>query len=108
RANGLCSIICKSLSTFFIGTNDLFTAWKTYGATRPASNWKRPQRADCVLIEVLLLSTRFGLVPVLIKHLDQPISLATAGLLDLGLSPRPLDQVSERAWHPAVPLQKSE
>ena len=38
----------------------------------------------------------------------QPISLATAGPLGLGLSPEPQAQAGERPWHPAVPLQKSE
>src|SRR4029453_9193316 len=58
-ASGLCSIICKSLSTSFIGTNDLFTAWKTCGATRRDSNGKRLRRADCALVEVLVSSTYF-------------------------------------------------
>jgi hypothetical protein len=46
-ANGLCSIICKSLSTSFTGTSDLFTAWKIYGATHRGSNGKRPRRTNC-------------------------------------------------------------
>src|SRR4029453_8023691 len=47
--SGSCSIICKSWSTSFISTNDLFTAWKTYGATRPDWNGKRLRRPDPTL-----------------------------------------------------------
>src|SRR4029453_2847180 len=65
-ASGSCSTICKSLSTFFTGTNDLFTAWKIYGATRRDSNGKRPRRADCALVEVLVSST--CLTPVSVLH----------------------------------------
>jgi hypothetical protein len=36
------------------------------------------------------------------------ISSATEELPGWELSPEPLAQVWERAWHPAVPLQKSE
>src|SRR5438067_5840943 len=55
RANGSCSITCRSLSTFSIGKNASFTASKICGAMRRASRGKpRNKNADLSVAGLLL------------------------------------------------------